>query len=92
MPAKKKQPARKSRPFRDGELDVILSMVPTKDNIARLAMLLERSEDAIVVIYRKAYAHGDFTKSSKVMQKKILAAKKRLGIVLGRQTLPKESR
>jgi hypothetical protein len=47
---------RKGQQYRVGELEVILSLAPTEDNIARLATLLDRSEDAIRIVYRIAFA------------------------------------
>ncbi|MDB4368533.1 hypothetical protein N9Z58_00185 [bacterium] len=75
---------RKNEKYKDGELETILSLVPTKDNIARLSALLERSEQAIRIVYRIAYQHGSFGKDAKAQEKKVLAAKKKVGIVLGR--------
>jgi hypothetical protein len=43
-------PARTNKPYKDGELDVILSLAPTADNIQRLSRLLDRSEDAIQIV------------------------------------------
>ena len=75
---------RKNEKYKDGELETILSLVPTKDNIARLSALLERSEQAIRIVYRIAYQHGSFGKDAKAQEKNVLAAKKKVGIVLGR--------
>ncbi len=80
-------PARKNVPYKDGELDIILSLAPTADNINRLSRLLDRSEGAIEIVYKIAFEHGPFSKSATVQRAKILAAKKRVGIRLGRQTL-----
>jgi hypothetical protein len=54
--AKKK--ARTNAPYKEGELEVILSMVPTENNIKWLSRLLERSEAAIEIVYKIAYGHG----------------------------------
>jgi hypothetical protein len=78
-----KQPARKWEQYADGELDVILSLVPTKENIARLAILLKRSESAVRIVYKIAYGGGSFAQSADVQRRKIVAAKRRLGIVVG---------
>ena len=78
------QPARKWENYDDGELDVILSLVPTRENIARLAVLLKRSEQAIKIVYKIAYEGGAFAKSADVQRKKIVAAKRRVGIVVGK--------
>jgi hypothetical protein len=46
---------RKGVEYRRGELETILSLVPTDANISHLAALLDRSEDAIRIVYRMAY-------------------------------------
>ena len=74
---------RKGQPYRDGELEVILSLVPTEANVARLAQLLGRSEEAITIVYRIAYERGDFGQSAEAQRRKIHAARRRLGIVVG---------
>ena len=38
---------RKGAEYDKGELETILSLVPTKQNVKRLSQLLKRSEDAI---------------------------------------------
>lgn len=78
--------ARKGMKYSDGELEVILSLVPTEQNIAHLSALLQRSPESIEIVYRIAYQHGDFGKSAKIQEQKILAAKQKLGIVIGRTT------
>lgn len=76
--------ARKNAPYEKGELDTILSLVPTEKNIKMLSELLQRSEKAIELVYKLAYERGSFGKDAKAQEKKILSAKKRLGIKLGR--------
>lgn len=76
-------PANRGKPYRDGELEVILSVVPTTDNICWLATLLEREERAIEVVYRIAYGYGAFGKSAGIQRQRIMAAKKRVGIGVG---------
>ena len=71
---------RRNKPYKDGELEIILSLVPTKSNIQWLACLLDRSEQAIVIVYRIAYGHGKFGTTAGIQKRKILAAKKRVGI------------
>ena len=85
------KPARKWKQYDDGELDVILSFVPTKENILRLAVLLKRSDQAITIVYKIAYEGGPFANDADVQRRKISAAKRRLGIVVGktRKTLVK---
>ena len=75
---------RKNRPYKPGELEIILSLAPTRSNLKWLAVLLERSEDAIAIVYKHAYEHGPFG-SRGIQEEKILAAKKRIGIALGRR-------
>ena len=82
---------RKNRPYKPGELEVVLSLAPTKGNIRWLARLLERSEDAIEIIYKHAFEHGPFGKGAGIQERKILAAKKRVGIAIGRSKLRRES-
>lgn len=81
---------RKNEQYKPGELETILSLVPTKENISHLSTLLERSEKAITIVYRIAYQHGPFARSAGVQEKKVLAAKKKVGIALGRSKPRKE--
>ena len=83
-------PDRKNKPYKDGELEVILSTAPTEANIKWLSKLLDRSPAAIQIVYKIAYEHGPFAKSADIQQKKILAAKKRVGISIGRKSTPKK--
>lgn len=76
---------RTNKPYKDGELEVILSLVPTVDNIKRLSSLLGRSEEAIEIVYRIAFEHGPFGRQATVQERKIMAAKKRVGIKIGRK-------
>jgi hypothetical protein len=80
-------PARKNRNYAEGELEIILSLAPTRANITHLSELLKRSEAAIEVVYKIAFEHGPFGKEADVQQRKILAAKRRIGIAIGRQGL-----
>jgi len=75
--------SRKGQEYADGELEIILSLVPTEQNIEHLARLLERSDDAIRIVYRQAYEKGDFGKNASVQRQKIRDAKQRLGISIG---------
>jgi hypothetical protein len=77
---------RKNKPYDEGELEVILSLAPTRINIGYLSRLLKRSQRAIEIVYKIAFEHGSFGKDADVQQKKILAAKKRVGIAIGRRT------
>jgi hypothetical protein len=83
-------PARTNKPYKSGELDVILSLAPTTDNIRRLSLLLDRSEGAIEIVYKIAFEHGPFAHSATVQMRKILEAKNRVGIKIGRRQLPSQ--
>jgi len=73
-----------SHDYREGELELILSLAPTSENIQRLAKVLGRSESALQLVYRAAFGHGSFPQG-KAFNRKVLAAKKKLGIALGRK-------
>jgi len=45
---------------------------------------LGRSERAIEVVYKIAFEHGPFGKDAGIQEEKIFAAKKRVGIAIGR--------
>jgi len=76
---------RKGHPYKEAELEVILSSAPTHQNIRFLAELLGRSEEAIEIVYKIAFEHGPFGKDADIQQQKILKAKKRVGIAIGRK-------
>ena len=75
---------REGHPYDDGELEVVLSLAPTQKNIEFLSALLRRSERAIELIYKIAFEHGPFGKHAHAMERKVVAAKKRVGIRIGR--------
>lgn len=75
---------RTGKPYEEGELEVILSMAPTYDNVHWLAKLLGRSEEAIQIVYKIAFEHGPFGHCADVQERKIVEAKKRVGICIGR--------
>lgn len=79
--------SRKGKPYDDGELEVVLSLVPTIPNLRYLSELLGRSEASLKIIYRIAYQQGPFADAAQAQQKKVMAAKKRVGIAIGRQTV-----
>jgi hypothetical protein len=81
----------KAKPYREGELETILSVAPTANNIRWLSSALQRSEKAIHVVYRFAYGHGKFGADAEAMDGKVLAAKQRVGIAIGRKTLRKQN-
>lgn len=76
---------RKNAPYKAGELETILSLAPTAANIKWLSTLLERSEDAIEIVYKIAFEHGPFGKEAGIQEKKVAEAKKRVGIKIGRK-------
>jgi hypothetical protein len=76
----------RSKEYREGELELILSLSPTTDNIRWLSKALQRSESAIHVVYRFAYGHGKFGVGSEAIDKKVLEAKRRVRIAIGRKT------
>jgi len=76
---------RSNQPYKEGELDVILSLAPTTENIKRLSTLLDRTEGAIEIVYKIAFEHGPFANSATIQTRKILEAKKRVGIKIGRK-------
>ena len=78
-------PIRTNQPHKEGELEVILSLSPTLDNIRWLSVLLERSKAAIEIVYKIAYEHGPFGKTATIQEQKIIDAKERVGIKIGRK-------
>ena len=81
---------RKGKEYKDGELEVILALSTTELNIKNLSKLLDRTPDAIKLVYRIAFEHGPFAKDATSQEKKILAAKKKLGISIGRKRVRKK--
>jgi len=75
---------RTGKPYKDGELEVILSLAPTKSNIKWLSILLERTEEAIKIVYKIAFQHGPFGENADIQEKKVIEAKKRVGLSIGR--------
>ena len=78
-------PNRTGKPYKEGELEVILSLAPTKENIRWLSILLERSEEAIEIVYKIAFEHGPFGENADIQERKIIDAKERIGISIGRK-------
>lgn len=76
---------RTGKPYKEGELEVILSLAPTKNNIRWLSTLLERSEEAIEIVYKIAFEHGPFGENADIQERKIIDAKERVGISIGRR-------
>ena len=77
---------RRGAEYAPGELEVILSLVPTEANISHLSDLLGRSRRSLKIVYRIAYQQGPFADGATAQQRKVLEAKARLGIVIGRTT------
>ncbi len=75
---------RTGKPYRAGELEVILSLPPTANNIKWLSELLGRTPGAIEIVYKIAFEHGPFANQAGIQERKILDAKKRVGIGIGR--------
>ena len=78
-------PNRTGKQYKKGELEVILSLAPTKQNIRWLSFLLERSEEAIEIVYKIAFEHGPFGENADIQERKIVEAKERIGINIGRK-------
>lgn len=76
---------RTGKPYKDGELEVILSLAPTIDNIRWLSILLERSVEAIEIVYKIAFEHGPFGENADIQERKVIEAKERVGINIGRK-------
>lgn len=83
--------AKKHVPYRPGELEIILSLIPTEKNIQYLSKLLDRSEASIKIIYQVAYNFGTLGGNPDIEERKIVQAKKRVGIIIGRQKRLKKS-
>ena len=81
---------RKGKEYKEGELEIILALAPTEQNITNLSKLLDRTPDAIKLVYRIAFEYGPFAKKATSQEKKILAAKKKLGINIGRKRIRKK--
>lgn len=81
---------RSGEQYKDGELEVILSLSPTTANIKWLSLLLERSTASIEVVYKIAFEHGPFGKDAGIQERKIIEAKQRVGIAIGRKTPRKQ--
>jgi hypothetical protein len=74
-----------SKEYTEAEMDLILSLSPTAENIDRLTKVLGRRKTALDIIYIAAFGGSKFP-LGKAINRKVLAAKKRLGIVVGRKT------
>lgn len=62
-----------------------MSLAPTEANIHWLSKLLERSEKSIQIVYKIAFEHGPFGQDAGIQEKKIIEAKERVGLIIGRK-------
>lgn len=76
--------------YKQEDVDLILSLTPTKKNSKNLSKALGRTQNAIKLIYKLAYSNRwlkkrdkQFSEGQKNIVKKITASKKKLGIFLG---------
>lgn len=74
------------------EVELILSLTPTHGNVKTLAKALGRTQDAIYLIYYRAYSDKWLKEELESLGPdhnnvvtKIAAAKKKLGIVIGHE-------
>lgn len=91
---KKKSPSlpKAFEPYKQKEIDLILSLVPNKTNTSNLAKSLGRSFDAIAMVYHWAYS-GNMLKNALLNMKetqdnvvtKVAKAKKKFGIYIGHE-------
>lgn len=77
-------------PYKQKEVDLILSMVPTHANVKNLAESLGRTKDAIYTVYNLAYSGkwlkdflGGMEKHQDNVVTKIARTKKKSGIFIG---------
>lgn len=75
----------KSKEYREHEMELILSLAPSADNIRRLSAVLGRSASAIQLVYRAAFGYGAFPEGT-AFNVKVLQAKNSVGIQLGRRS------
>lgn len=77
--------SRRGKPYVDGELAIILGIVPTERNIQNLSKLLGRSAAAIEIVHGQASGFGSFGESATSQRRKIMAAKRELRLAIGRR-------
>jgi hypothetical protein len=77
-------------PYKQEEINLILTLAPTHGNVKNLAKSLGRTADAIYTIYHLAYSGrwlkdllNDMKDSQDNVVTKVARAKKRLGIFVG---------
>jgi len=77
-----RKPEHKGDRYREGELELILNLAPTHDNVRRLAKSLGRSIKAIEIVYRIAYQPGrPFGRDAEIQRSKIEQAKSSLRFI-----------
>ena len=79
-------------PYKQEEVNLILTLAPTHANVKNLAKSLGRTTDAIYTIYHMAYSGrwlkdtlNDMTDSQDNVVTKIARAKKKLGVFIGHE-------
>lgn len=79
-------------PYKQREIDLILSLTPTYANVRNLSVSLGRSPEAITTVYSMAYSGkwlkgmlGQMEESQDNVVTKIAHAKKKLGIFIGHE-------
>jgi hypothetical protein len=79
-------------PYKQREIDLILSLTPTYLNVRNLSVSLGRSQEAITTIFSMAYSGkwlkgllGATNENTDNVVTKIAHAKKRLGIFVGHE-------
>ena len=75
------------KPYEEEEIELMLSLAPTRINVKNLAASFKRSRSAIRLLYRMAYS-GNWLKNNKSkgednVHTKIARVKRQLGIVVG---------
>ena len=90
MKTKSDGEANAGQPYTQDEVDLILSILPTHENVARIASSLGRTREAIYFIYLNAYS-GQWLKSQLAQTNekqdnvftKIGKAKSKVGLAIG---------
>ena len=79
-------------PYKQEEVDLILSVVPTHNNVKNLAKSLERSKEAIYTIFHLAYSGkwlknslNEMNDSADNIVTKIAKSKKKCGLFIGHE-------
>ena len=90
MRTKKDGPPKAFDPYSTEEIELILSVVPTRTNVKNIAKSLGRSEDAIYTVYELAYSGrwlkgqlARFGPEQNNVMTKIARTKKKLGMFVG---------